>query len=450
MRDIRRAVRRTTAAGLVAVAALVSLTACFDSPPPPDGSEAALRKLTSALERLPHVVSASGELRPVDAKDHPDEWLALVTVRSDTADLGGAPAVRERAAAGVTGTDLVVTLDVPRGDGLAPVRVDPTDDGLVAVADRLRRGRLVRSVTLDHDHGTVEVRDSATWSEAVALVRPLLGDRRVTLHNDRGDVGVDATRPGAALLHVLDTAALGEVSAWLGDTYATARTPVAFRAVLSAAVRDPAATAAVLERTADEAADAHLAPRTAFILRDRSVDGEGRGSVEGFLGLPLGSPTPDDSDVPGARGPAGTGRGPDDDAPNRPEDPAPPPWTPVAVVAQTAAVRGFVEASARTTGVAADVTTSVEQCAPAGTSAMSGTRAVALTVVPVFTRYDDPQVPFDAVVGQWRAAGFRTSGRAMGQDFFSAPSPGPEDVASASIRGTADGLSLGATSSCVG
>lgn len=461
------AVRRATGTVALAVAALLALTGCILDTPPPEESAASMDALTAALERLPHVASADGELRQVDAKDHPRDWIAEVTVRADSADLDVAVPVRERADDGVTGATLHLTLEVPRAAGLAAVRVDPSDAAVVSVADRLRRLDLVRSVELTERQDVVEVRGDTAWSAAVAAVRPALGASTVTVSKGHGGIGVDATRPGPALLRVLDSGAIHDPSSSLGPTYAAAASDQrgwTDRTTVSGEADDPAAVAALLAQTPDEAADAHLAPRTRFVLWQPGADGVLGDEQDGYLGLPLGSARPEDGSLPGdggsgsdgggdaAGGTGGAGSDAGGDGAGGTGGLPSPTWSAVPVPEQTAVVQAFLDAAVRSTGVAAEVTTSVEPCSPDGTGggAQTGTRAVASAVVPVFTRYDDAQEPFDAVVGQWREAGFRTSGRAMGRDFFSAPSPGSEDVASTSIRGTADGLSLGATSSCVG
>jgi len=462
-----RTVRRAVGTAAVALTALLTLTGCFLDTPPPKASVASMDELTTGLERLPHVASVHGELRQVDFKDHPDDWLAEVTVRADSADLAVAAAVRDRARDAVTGARLVLTLEVPRGTGRASVRVDPTDPAVVAAADRLRRVDIVRSVELSTRQDLVRVRDGASWTTAAAAVRPFLGTRDVVLADGHGTVEVDATRPGPALLRVLDSGVVDEPSLSLGPTFAAvAAGPPGWtdRSSLSAEVDDPAALAALLAGTADEAADAHLAPRTRFVLWQRGTGASARGEEDGYLGLPLDAAAPDDLTPPGSAAPhdradgsddggsgggAGGGAGGGGGGGGAGGVPSPA-WTAAPVPAQTAAVRAFLEAAARTTGVATEVSTTVEPCAPTGTDDQTGTRAVASAVVPVFTRYDDAQEPFDAVVGQWRAEGFRAGGSAMGRDSWTAPSPGTEGVATASIRGTAEGLSLDARSACVG
>ena len=57
--------------------------------------------------------------------------------------------------------------------------------------------------------------------------------------------------------------------------------------------------------------------------------------------------------------------------------------------------------------------------------------------------------PFDAVTALWTREGFRMAGRALGRDFW-AVTGGSGELASASIEGTVDGLSMTAESTCVG
>ena len=107
-------------------------------------------------------------------------------------------------------------------------------------------------------------------------------------------------------------------------------------------------------------------------------------------------------------------------------------------------MRAYVEASVAATGVPAEVETRRELC-----ETEYGTRVVGSVVVPVFTVHDDAQGPFDAVVDGWSADGFHQAGRAMGRDYWSAPPGRPDGIESASIRGTADGLSFGVQTRCL-
>ncbi|PZE79708.1 hypothetical protein [Curtobacterium sp. MCBD17_032] len=437
--------RRGVTAASVLLGVLLLVAGCFATVPPPRGSAADLRALLAGVERVPGVRSVTGEVRQVDAKDRPQDWIAVVSVRAAGDDLSTAARVRERARAGVRGTELVLDVAFPAGDGTAAVTVDPMDDALVDVADRLRREPFVRSAVIDDDQSRVEVRDGPTLTDAVERVRSDAAGRTVVLSSDTGEVEVTATAPSAALLRVLDAAHAEDVSSTAGRTYAAAASGWAAVPAVTAAVRDPEAVARLLAATPDEQADARLAPRTRFSLRhgDGPRDADpSSGPTEGYLGLPLGSPDPDDASAPRTPTPtdgaAGTAA----------------PWTPADVPDQTAAVRSFLQEAVRRTGVAAAVTTTTEQCAPDGSSSASGpqegTRAVARVEIPVFTRYDDAQEPFDRVTAGWTAAGFRKTGRALGLDSWAPPRPGQDGVASATIRGGTGGLRLSAESACVG
>jgi hypothetical protein len=150
----------------------------------------------------------------------------------------------------------------------------------------------------------------------------------------------------------------------------------------------------------------------------------------GWVGLPPGAPEPDDGPEPQ---PGDVG-----------EHPYVNPGPLADLPEQEAAVRAYVEASVAATGVPAEVETRRELC-----ETELGTRVVGTVLVPVFTVMDDAQVPFDAVVDGWSADGFRQTDRAMGRDHWAAPPGRSDGIESASIRGTADGLSFGVQTRCL-
>ncbi|QQD76300.1 hypothetical protein I8920_00515 [Curtobacterium sp. YC1] len=436
-----RARTRSAAALATALGVLLTLAACTLSPPPPTGSESALAKLITRVERLPGVDTAEGEIRQVDAKDDPHDWIASLEVQADTTDLGVAERIRRTAAQGVTGTTLTVSVDVPRGRASAPVAVDPMDPDVVDLAGRLRAEPFVHRLVVTPHDTTITLVGRIDFAEATALARPIIAERAATL--DRGDIsmGITATQPGPALLRAIDgfqrDPGVDRVSYSPGTTYAQAARADAgaeaaggptgagtLRSYLAIDARAPGTIARVLATTEDEAADAREGPRTAYHV---GLDGPG-----GWLGLPLDAREPDD-------------QGLDEDT--VPPAPSAHPWTPADVDDRAATLRRFLLRSAETTGVPATVDTAAEPCTPTGTSDASGTRATASTVVPVFTVMDDAQVPFDAVTALWTSAGLAPGGRAMGRDDWSSTTGA--DPASASIRGTADGLSLTAESVCV-
>ncbi|WP_182064226.1 hypothetical protein [Curtobacterium sp. ME12] len=432
-----RARTRSAAAVATALGVVLALAACT-SPPPPAGSESALAKLITRVERLPGVDTAEGEVRQVDAKDDPHNWITSLEVQADTSDLAVAERIRHTAARGVTGTTLTVSVDVPRGRASAPVIVDPMDADVVELAGRLRAEPFVRRLWLTPSDATIRLVQGISFSDAVEQARPILDDHPASLLRGDVSVGITATQPGRALLRAIDGFVgdgdhdVEQLYYSPGTTYAdTAQAPTetvaeAERPYLSISGERLGAVVDVLVGTKDEAADAHRAPRTAFSV---GLDG-----TSGWLGLPLDAEKPQDATAPGTPT----------------SGPSPTPWVAADVSDRAATLRGFLERSADAAGVPATVTTGTEQCAPPGSSwspDATGTRATAFSVVPVFQIVDDAQGPFDAVTALWTSEGFRVSGRAMGRDYWSSSTGA--DPATASIRGTADGLSLSAESVCV-
>jgi len=413
---------------LVAVVLLGGCTSGFLERLSPKGSEDALAALLDDLRALPAVDRAEGDVGQVDVKDDPTHWVSRVDVRARSSDLDAAAAVRSvvtaRGPSPVPGTTLVVALAVPAGAGRAAVVVDPVEPGLVDTAGRLRAESFVRTVDADRYGIRVDADDLPSWTETVRRVRSDAGDRTVTVESGDSSVEVDTLQPGAALLAALDRAGARDVRSEVGTRYDRADRAVPSRPFLRATVTDPAATAAVLATTADEAAEDGIAPRTAFSL---TGPGSAGATTEGLLGLPLGTTEPQDLEGPAL------------------------PWAPADVTAETEAVRSLAAESVARTGVAAAVEMTVEPCA-VGREALGneqGTRAVATVLVPVFSRYADAQEPFDRVTATWTAAGLTMSGRATGLDLWTADHPAPHGVASADIRGTTEGLRLHVRSVCV-
>lgn len=431
---------RSAAALTTALGVLLTLAACT-SPPPPTGSEAALAKLVTRVERLPGVDTADGEIRQVDPKDDPHSWITSLEVQAETTDLTVAERIRHTAARGVTGTTLSVTVDVPRGRASAPVAVDPMDPDVVDLAGRLRAEPFVRRLWLTPSDATIRLVQGISFSDAVEQARPIIDDHPASLTRGDVSVGITATQPGPALLRAIDGfdgdgdhdvdnlfyrpgTTYADAAHAPADEYGAAAEPE--RPSLSIDVARPDAVADVLVRTKDEAADAHRAPRTAFSV--------GFDEPRGWLGLPLDARKPRDATAPGTPT----------------SGPSPTPWVPADVSDRAATLRAFLERSADAAGVPATVTTGTEQCAPTGSTwspDATGTRATAFSIVPVFQIADDAQGPFDAVTALWTSEGFRVSGRAMGRDYWSSSTGA--DPATASIRGTVDGLSLSAESVCV-
>jgi hypothetical protein len=447
---------RRTLAGLLATAVLASaLSACSFWPEPPEGAEDDLSALADSLRGVDAVDRVEASLSQADAKDDPDHWIARVTATvsgSAVASPGllaeGASELRDASSAGVTGSDLVLDLHAPavdpeaddaatggaaHGGAATEVTVDALDRLSVDVADALRREPTVEAVAVSSYEVRVELASDTTLRVVAETLRPLVGGRRTMLTRDSSSVELTATLPGPALLDRLDVVA---ASGRLGTTWYEATPPAQGRAVLRVTAIDFLAVATELAATTDEEADAGTRDRTAFSVSppgDSYAD-----AARGWLGLPLGSPEPPriDRAVPAPGSPSLPG-------------PAGPVMTSEEIMAvdatdEEAAVRSFLEASVALTGVEAEVAVDGrEQCE--GTSAV---RVQGHVVAPVFLRYDSAQGPFDAVTARWTDEGLRQVDRALGLDIWAAQGSGDTGVAGATIRGTAEGLSLSAISGC--
>lgn len=427
-----RALRRR--AGAVAAAVLVAslLSGCSWFPQPPESAVTSLEAMRVRIAAVDGIADVETSLRSTDYSDGPDPWIARVDVTADTPDPAVAGAVQRALGDGVTQAELVASLALPAGDGTAPVRLDLQVPAAWEIAEVWRRIPVVSSVDVTGDGRSVELREGTTIRAAADLLRPSLGDGAVAIRRGTTSVDVSATAPAPALLDQLDRLEarpdVSEITATLGSAQ--------MRGAVSVETEDPVGVATALAATPDEAADAGTAPRLILFVRaPYSADREtGTGAdVTGWLGLPLGSPAPDDL--------------PDRSEPSTPAAPTTPAPTPVLVdvTAQEAGVRAFLEAAATIAGVPAEVTTVATQCEDGS----AATQATGSVLIPIFTVMDEPQPPFDAITRSWTDAGFVPAGRAMGRDFWTAGDGRADGVASASIRGIAAGLSLSAESVCV-
>lgn len=424
--------RRRAASALAAVVILATaLSGCSWLPQPPESAVTSLEAMRVRLAAVDGIADVTTGLSPRGHGFAVEGWTAQVDATADTPDPAVAAAVRDALGDGVTQAELVLSLALPAGDGTASVTLDARDPASVDLGEVWRRIPGVASVRLGSGVRSVELQEGPTFVAEADLLRPAIADGAVTVRRGTTSVDVSAIAPSPAVLGLVDRLDarpdVTEVSASLGSAQV--------RGIISVETEDPAGVAAVLSATPDEAADAGTAPRVVFLVRvPYSADADAEAEITGWLGLPLGSPAPDDLPDP-----------PPSATPTAPPSPAPPPVL-VDVAAQEAGVRAFLEAAAATAGVPADVTTVATQCEDGS----AGTQATGSVLIPVFTVMDDPQVPFDAITRSWTDAGFVPGGHAMGRDYWTAGDGRADGVASASIRGTAEGLSLSAESVCVG
>jgi hypothetical protein len=430
---MRTRARRRAASALAAVVILASaLSGCswLFPPPPPEAAVSSLEAMRGRIAAVDGITDVKTSLYSTDYRDGPDPWIAQVDATADAPDPAVAGSVRDALGDGVTQAELVLSLALPAGDGAAPAMIDPRDPVSTDLAEVWRRIPGVASVDVTDSDRSVELEQGTTFAAAADLLRPTLADGEVRIRRGTTSVDLSTAAPARSVLDLVERLdARPDVS----DLSISPRSAPA-RGIVAVESEDPAGLAAVLAATPDEAADAGTAPRTIFFVRaPYSTAADTEAQITGWLGLPLGSPEPDD--LPDAS---------ETSTPAAPTTPAPP-YDLVDVSAQEAGVRAFLEAAAATTGVPAEVTTVATQCEDGS----AGTQATGSVLIPIFTVMDEPQPPFDAITRSWTDDGFVVGGRAMGRDFWTAGDGRADGVASASIRGTADGLSLSAESVCV-
>lgn len=424
--------RRATiplAAALAAVLAL-TLTGCISLfEPPPDGAEGDLSSLADRIRAVEGVGSVTATLDQADVKDDPRTWIARIRVVATTRSLGVAREVRRVSANGVAGSELLVELDTPAGPHTAQTTVDALDPARVARADRFRHLPLSGAVTVLPSESSIELVAGVPLGEAVTAVRPAARGSEVTLSRGSSSVAVTPRVPGVSLASRLDeldedprvTLLRLELSdeSW-SDGASDDMSPR-----LSVTTTDVQSAADSLAATRDESADAEKTDRMSFAVHSANSKNDASPRIQGFLGLPLGSPRPATLHEKATR-----------------------PLTSaelarIDLTAQTAAVRSFLRASLARTGVATEI--------EVGRSVCSGKRSVQATgrfVAPIFERDDDGQEPFDAVTAFWTDEGLHPTDRALGLDIWTRATG--DGVVTTRIRGTAEGLSVGADSACVG
>ncbi|MBF4621112.1 hypothetical protein [Clavibacter sp. VKM Ac-2542] len=431
---MRTRARRRAASALAAVVILVTaLSGCsWLYPDPPEAAVSSVEALRVRLAAVDGIADVTTRLSPTGPGFAVEGWTARVDATADTPDPAVAADVRDARGDGVTQAELVLSLELPAGDGTASVTLDALDSASVDLGEVWRRIPGVASVRLGGGGRFVELQEGATFAVEADLLRPSLGASRMSVRRGTTSVEVSATAPAIAVLGLADRLDARPDLSSLSVSPGWAQT----RGLISVETEDPSGVAAAIAATPDEAADAGTAPRMAFVVRapySSDPDADADAEIEGWLGLPLGSPEPDDIPEP-----------PEPTTPADPPSPAPPPVL-VDVTAQEAGVRAFLEAAAATVGVPAEVTTVATQCEDGS----AGTQATDSVLIPIFTVMDEPQPPFDAITRSWTEAGFVPGGRAMGRDFWKAGDGRADGVASASIRGTSEGLSLSAESVCV-
>jgi hypothetical protein len=361
--------------------------------------------------------------------------------------------------------DVNVTLAMPAAPRIAAVYLRDLSATTIDAATNLRALPEVISVDVDGDYpgATVEKSPDASLADTAAALRAVGGTgadtsltgnnplRSITIrwygarHESFHSVELGATGPSTPVLNALDQLGANKSVSRIyaleeGSWPLSAERPgIEIDVVNTNGVLDLLAT------TVDPDAEAGTRPRTAF-----HVTAASGAQYNGFVGLPLGSDEPQDLPAP----PADPGD-PIELGPVTPDTIVPgialPTWvlsTDPAVLAQidtlTTDVEGFFHSAEAISGVTAEIRTSIGPCVASD----ERTSVTGSIVLPIFEITDSADEAYADLVREWDLTGLVRSDRALGLDIFSNTS-GDATVASATMRGTVEGISISATSQCV-
>jgi hypothetical protein len=177
-------------------------------------------------------------------------------------------------------------------------------------------------------------------------------------------------------------------------------------------------------------------PRSSFEVTVYPED-MARVTVDGFVGLPAGSPAPDD------------GRKPPSPPAPAPLPPPPAPETPDEQAARVAndqvAIAQLLDAAGDIAGIRGTPTIQTVACQAEGID--SGLRVEGSVVIPVFKVAKTADAAYAAITDSWKAAGMSPAGGALGRLAFGTAST-TAPVQQTTIRGTTEGLSITAQGRC--
>ncbi|SKA97697.1 hypothetical protein SAMN06295879_2426 [Agreia bicolorata] len=473
--------RRSIAAA--ALAALLALTASGCSlliPPPPDSVSSAVDQAVTELRSTEGVASVTSKITSYDPMDDgtpssATAWYATISVEAqpDATDL---PGLADTVAHRIDEVNKLVPVNAELhlsvgahevGTTVSLTFADGSSDStpasqLVATAEQVASIDSVSSIELGrlHNPPSIGVASSADVPAAATAIRQLptfgVGDLTsvVVLYSASDEahnttrVTMDAASPSPEVLTLIGSLVEepGVASVFFTGVQPPDGAPVVtdaagWRPALSVAVGDEqtqAAVASALEAFADpQALDATM-PRSSFdvTLYPQQM---ARVKVDGFVGLPAGSPAPDDGRKP-----------PPPPAPAPPPAaPAPTPETPDEQAARVAndqvAIAQLLDAAGDIAGIRGTPTIQTIACQAEGID--SGLQVTGSVVIPIFKVAKTADAAYAAITNSWKAAGMSPAGGAMGRAAFGAAST-TMPVQQTTIRGTTDGLSITAQGRC--
>ncbi|RZU66332.1 hypothetical protein EV379_2686 [Microterricola gilva] len=456
---------------VTAVAGVATLSGCgFLFPPdPPSSVSGALDEAVEAIRDLDGVGSAmwtaSADRKDGGPLSKPDAWSAHITVAvspglPDLEALAADVAYEVASARGTVKTTGTMRLRADR-NGPATVLEFAGNDSPETPADIAAAAELLRSVSgatsvfvaLGSQPASVSTSSSAGWAETAAELRRLPGfgsgalasvaiDGRDAFSGRVSRILIDALTPSAALIPLLSELAgrADVISFHEGPTRSTAEAG-SVRPIFRIEVRSREAVARFSDTLTgiDGGLLVDGRPRPAFTVYASA--GETTTEHSGFLGLPLGADEPDDLAKPSI-----------DDL--TPEELAARSDGPLIVLSPDAAAERL-EADRLATmalltdagdlaGVPGTVTVSTAGCEVGVGEQQSGS-----VVIPVFEIADSADEALDAITASWLTVGYSASDRAMGTDFYTSADALQGGVATASIRGGVEGITIRTTSTCV-
>jgi hypothetical protein len=444
-----------------ALALLVALTGCSLFPDAPPEITAAVTKTTDAIRQLDGVTSASSDISLWDAED--GQWRAHITVEARDADVdlrALVGSVEKQSAVGTVPTS--TALSVPGHDGAAdarfyfsafPAMMSRGADEMVDTALGLRAVDGARAVYVaDDEAARLVVVSASSLAGTIAEVRSLslfggsaLSTVDLAAEDGSYDVVVNATSPTDDLVNLLND---------------LSRRPGVQSLILSGVVagQDPTAWRPTLSVEALSAAEAREITVLLTTLADHAVDGIPRPSftvtlparptspaIQGYLGLPLGSPEPDDLAAITPGGAPAQNLEPDDLAPITPGGAPAQNLDPAATAARldgdTAMISALLDAAGDDAGIRGPASVLTGVCSDGTNQQVQGS-----VVIPIFEIADSADDAFGAITSAWEKQGFTRSDRALGRDFYSTADGSLESL---SIRGTTEGISIMAAAPCV-
>lgn len=453
--------RRSIRLAAVFVAGALALTASGCSPliqTPPESATSVLDAAVRVLEATEGVASVSSRIEPKEPMasgeaDDPDTWVATLSVTADP-DAKELGAVLDAASEQAASVRTVARVDTTVSARLGPAAVSTmfalsmfegkprssVGEDLAAAGVALASIPGATAVTVPSTTMAAEVlvAEPISVPPVAASVRALasMGSGPLTAVTVRSQptaptsvsalsVTLDAAGPSDALVETLagmlqapsvESVTYSAAQRNATDTQTASRPDVKVTVASTADANEVAAQLAGLDAGQSVTANS---PRASFSVFEAS---RATSLAEGFLGLPMGSPQPDDVT------PGGSYRSPEADS--------------ARLEADRAAVSELLTDAATIAGISGNEDVRVVTC-----SAGVGQQAAGSVVIPIFDVAATADDAYAKIVESWEAAGLVYSEGALGTAIYAATSP-TLLVQHATIRGTADGISIHAEGGC--